>query len=459
MKFLCDRCGKKYATAEDPSPGKIYKLKCKACGHLIVVKAQAGTSTAIPAMTAAEAGAAAPEIELDIELPPAQTAASAPAPGEPTPLSDADVMPFDPPVPAAPLPSEVASAIDGVQPIPAPPPPGKDELADFQAAAAEVLAQPDGAPAKYVDLFGDGGITGEAPAKPAPAKKDDPFARAARQDAGARSAAHLPPLVPEPAPAPKPKVAQRPPPSKGAPAAPKGLPLPLIAGALVLFAVVVGFAIYKSTRKPEPPALPTPLVVAPPPKPRAPVAPPKAEPAPEPAKPKLAERTPEPRPEPKPEPRPEPARPKPVEARPVERKPEPKPAPPPEPPKQVAKPTPPPAPAPEPVEAKTETREVSLPDADQTLTSEAVQRVINANKKAFAACISSAGSNVKLDGRRVVLKLHVNSGGAVTYPTLDDQTLNSTDLGQCLKSAARLMIFPKFKGDPIPVEVPLTLSN
>ena len=43
MKFSCDRCGKKYATADNPAPGRVYKLKCKACGHLIVVKARAPT--------------------------------------------------------------------------------------------------------------------------------------------------------------------------------------------------------------------------------------------------------------------------------------------------------------------------------------------------------------------------------------------------------------------------------
>jgi hypothetical protein len=32
-------------------------------------------------------------------------------------------------------------------------------------------------------------------------------------------------------------------------------------------------------------------------------------------------------------------------------------------------------------------------------------------------------------------------------------------MGQCLKSAARLMIFPKFKGDPFHYEVPLVLGT
>ncbi len=114
---------------------------------------------------------------------------------------------------------------------------------------------------------------------------------------------------------------------------------------------------------------------------------------------------------------------------------------------------------PPPPEPRTETREVQLPDAESALTPEVVQKVINANRKAFAGCIAAAGSDVKMDGRKVALKLTVNANGAVTYPTLDDVTLNPTEMGQCLKSAARLMIFPKFKGDPFHVEVPLTLSN
>ena len=81
MKFVCDRCGKKYATAEDPSPGKVYELKCKACGHLIVVKAQVGTSTAIPAMTSTELGgrpgSRSAELEIEIEPQAGEGAASA----------------------------------------------------------------------------------------------------------------------------------------------------------------------------------------------------------------------------------------------------------------------------------------------------------------------------------------------------------------------------------------------
>ena len=179
MKFTCDRCSKRYATAEDPVPGKVYKIKCRACGHLIVVKSQTGTSTAIPALTEAEFAAASgggsegsggAEIELEIEadgagiepLPtPEPTAgfvvvegtrrAAAPAPQQ---IDEGDIEPLEPTpaVAMGPLPIEVAQAIDAAAPTAAdpeglaPPPPDRDELADFTAAAAEVMAaEPPGA--------------------------------------------------------------------------------------------------------------------------------------------------------------------------------------------------------------------------------------------------------------------------------------------------------------------------
>ena len=100
--------------------------------------------------------------------------------------------------------------------------------------------------------------------------------------------------------------------------------------------------------------------------------------------------------------------------------------------------------------------------AASALSPEAVQRVVNASRRAFEACITEAarrGTETKFDGRRVALRLNVNPNGFVTYPTLDDVTLNRTDLGECLKAAARLMVFPKFQGDVFHVEVPLTLRG
>ena len=87
--------------------------------------------------------------------------------------------------------------------------------------------------------------------------------------------------------------------------------------------------------------------------------------------------------------------------------------------------------------------------------------MLSSTRRGFEQCIVTSGKSgeVKLDGRRVVLRLNIQPNGAVTYPTLDDVTLNGTELGSCLKSAARLMVFPKFKGDTMHVEVPLVLAG
>jgi hypothetical protein len=97
-------------------------------------------------------------------------------------------------------------------------------------------------------------------------------------------------------------------------------------------------------------------------------------------------------------------------------------------------------------------------DAAGGLSQDQVEAVVRSTRKAFDGCLESArGTGAKLDGRQVTLRLDVQPSGAVTYPTLDDVTLNGTDLGSCLKSAARLMVFPEFKGDTLHVEVPLVL--
>jgi TolA protein len=95
------------------------------------------------------------------------------------------------------------------------------------------------------------------------------------------------------------------------------------------------------------------------------------------------------------------------------------------------------------------------------LSQDQIQKVLTSSRKAFDGCIQSAGKSgeVPLDGRKVLLRLNIQSSGAVTYPTFDDVTLNGTELGSCLKSAARVMVFPKFKGDNLHVEVPLVLAG
>jgi DNA-directed RNA polymerase subunit RPC12/RpoP len=495
MRFVCDRCGKKYATAGDPAPGKVYKLKCKACGHLIVVKGQVGTVTGVPAITAAEAAtaspmpepeqtpvqAAPPEIELHVEPEPHASPAAADrfagAEQQPEPVSDDAIEPL-PPAPfdeSSPLPREVAMAADSAAaasgldpptpPFPAPglfesspammdpaltpPPPEKDELADFAAAAADVMAGPgvgttgESEIRGYVDLFADA-----APREPA----SDPFAAAARSSLPDNWAGPTPFAAPVSPPAPR-LVAPAPPRIKPQKSALGGLPMAIVGLGMLSLIGITAYALLGHGGSAPP------VAVAPEPEPGS--APPKA------AEPAVKVPTPTPTPEPVAEKKTEPApetrvaeqKPEP-KARPPERKPEKKPEPKvaekkPEPPRPPAQPVAPPVvvvAAAEPV--------AEVPDAAAALTQDVVNRVVGANRKAFSSCIASAGgTDVKLDGRRVALRITVNTNGTVTYPTLDDQSLNATEMGQCLKSAARLMIFPKFKGDPFHYEVPLILTS
>ncbi len=56
MKIVCDSCGTKYSISDDKVRGKVFKIRCKKCSHIIVVR---GTNEAAAAPAAA-APAAAP---------------------------------------------------------------------------------------------------------------------------------------------------------------------------------------------------------------------------------------------------------------------------------------------------------------------------------------------------------------------------------------------------------------
>ena len=38
MKILCDACGTKYSIADDRVAGKVFKIRCKKCSAIVVVK-------------------------------------------------------------------------------------------------------------------------------------------------------------------------------------------------------------------------------------------------------------------------------------------------------------------------------------------------------------------------------------------------------------------------------------
>jgi predicted Zn finger-like uncharacterized protein len=58
MKIVCDACQAKYSIADEKVQGKAFKIRCKKCGHIIVVKSGERAAAAAPAP--AEPKAAAP---------------------------------------------------------------------------------------------------------------------------------------------------------------------------------------------------------------------------------------------------------------------------------------------------------------------------------------------------------------------------------------------------------------
>jgi predicted Zn finger-like uncharacterized protein len=54
MKIICDSCGTKYSISDDKVRGKVFKIRCKKCSHIIVVRG--GEAPAEAAAPAAEGG-------------------------------------------------------------------------------------------------------------------------------------------------------------------------------------------------------------------------------------------------------------------------------------------------------------------------------------------------------------------------------------------------------------------
>ena len=49
MKIVCDNCTTKYSIADEKVRGKVFKIKCKKCSHIIVVKGEPTTGEGQPA--------------------------------------------------------------------------------------------------------------------------------------------------------------------------------------------------------------------------------------------------------------------------------------------------------------------------------------------------------------------------------------------------------------------------
>ena len=54
MKIVCDSCGAKYSIADEKVQGKVFKIRCKKCSNVIVVKGSAEDASAVEGSGAAE---------------------------------------------------------------------------------------------------------------------------------------------------------------------------------------------------------------------------------------------------------------------------------------------------------------------------------------------------------------------------------------------------------------------
>jgi len=456
VKFSCERCGKRYATADTLAPGRVYKLKCKACGHLIVVKASASTAASMPAQAVeADAPSRTPPpappsldgpaaLQLEIDRPAAAAPPNGAFSGQPQPFGNAT--------------TEVS-----MTPTATPPPVAVPPDEEFRPPPGDT---------GYVDLFADLGLSGAAPAAEPPREPDPFLSEPSAPDPFELLRGEPSPLEPAAASVPaglKIPVIPKPPPQKS------HLPFALIGAGLAVLVGILAFVLVGSGSKEARTAAPPPAVV------QAPVPPRLTQPAQEPpppsreAAPPAAESPPPATPaaQPQAEPDAEPprkaagddrraredqrrereeAQAREREARQVRER---------EAKERQARERE----AKEREERDRERRErerlaaaAAQEEAEAGLSPGQIESVLLSTKKAFDGCMQAArGTEVKLDGRRVMLRLNIQPSGTVTYPTLDDVTLNGTDVGSCLKSAARLMVFPKFKGDTLHVEVPLVM--
>ena len=55
MKIVCDACQAKYSISDDKVQGKVFKIRCKKCSNIIVVRGGAGASEPAPARAYVEA--------------------------------------------------------------------------------------------------------------------------------------------------------------------------------------------------------------------------------------------------------------------------------------------------------------------------------------------------------------------------------------------------------------------
>jgi hypothetical protein len=90
---------------------------------------------------------------------------------------------------------------------------------------------------------------------------------------------------------------------------------------------------------------------------------------------------------------------------------------------------------------------------------QALAKVVAQSGPAFQSCIEQQLRRTpNFRGGKVNLVATVGASGTVKQARLDRKEIDVSDLGSCLKSRARRMVFPSFEGGDVEVEIPLVLT-
>jgi hypothetical protein len=90
---------------------------------------------------------------------------------------------------------------------------------------------------------------------------------------------------------------------------------------------------------------------------------------------------------------------------------------------------------------------------------QALAKVVSQSGPAFQSCIEQQLRRTpNFRGGKVNLVATVGSSGTVKQARLDRKEIDGSDLGFCLKSRARRLVFPSFEGEDVEVEIPLVLT-
>jgi hypothetical protein len=90
---------------------------------------------------------------------------------------------------------------------------------------------------------------------------------------------------------------------------------------------------------------------------------------------------------------------------------------------------------------------------------QALAKVVAQSSPAFQSCIEQQLKRTpNFRGGKVNLVATVGASGTVKQARLDRKEIDLSDLGSCLKSRARRLVFPSFEGEDVEVEIPLVLT-